>query len=264
LTLSEIPFGLTIKSQNIHLPHLVSFELVEVGPHCMDGIAEFLRRHAETLRHVVFDNCQLRRRDIICLRSLKLQLDSIEVIGFERGYLISEDDLRAYVNGDSPSCSTQSGEITELGESVRRRFATDHWVDDGPVYDLAELPEDFYIVPSPEKDDEEDFQHPKARRTMAYWRWDVFDDPAGYDTVYYWQTDEDQQIARTTNWHFKHRDGRTATGDDPLEYFSDWDEESGDEAEPTPFGFQWDEFLTIKTSFTPRTGSPPPGAIPHD
>ncbi|KAH7353527.1 hypothetical protein B0T11DRAFT_118550 [Plectosphaerella cucumerina] len=43
----------------------------------------------------------------------------------------------------------------------------------------------------------------------------------------------------TENWLFTHHSGTQACGDDPLEYFADWEgSEAGDVQEPTPFGTQ--------------------------
>lgn len=41
-----------------------------------------------------------------------------------------------------------------------------------------------------------------------------------------------EELATTRRWIFNHRDGREVEGGDPLEYFSDWDSDEGDESTP--------------------------------
>ncbi|KAI1086323.1 hypothetical protein F5B19DRAFT_498468 [Rostrohypoxylon terebratum] len=44
-------------------------------------------------------------------------------------------------------------------------------------------------------------------------------------------------ICPTEVWRFQHRNGEVAFGDDPLEYWEDWEgSDAGDSASPTPFG----------------------------
>lgn len=99
-----------------------------------------------------------------------------------------------------------------------------------------------------------------------------------YETdMWYWK--EPHNVADKTGqpagwptklWYFKYRNGCVAYGDDPLEFFSDWDSEAGDVSEPTPYGtplsgFRKEEQDILVPGWETLEGSEPPeGALPYD
>ncbi|CAJ2506265.1 Uu.00g003950.m01.CDS01 [Anthostomella pinea] len=88
-----------------------------------------------------------------------------------------------------------------------------------------------------------------------YWGWDRFDGRVACREV----ADEDaaEAQAKTTNWKFQRRDGATAVGSEPLDYFSDWDSDNGDVAIPTPHGEPLRSFRQSHRTIR----RPPEGAI---
>jgi len=84
-----------------------------------------------------------------------------------------------------------------------------------------------------------DMRNENRKNTSPKWKWaaQVWN---GDFQIYYWQS-QDEDAHPTEIWRFvrKGPDGDTwdAFGDDPLEYWVDWDSEAGDDmvAEPTPF-----------------------------
>jgi hypothetical protein len=56
--------------------------------------------------------------------------------------------------------------------------------------------------------------------------------------LWYWQDPaEGPGSYETSIWHFKHHSGEEAYGQEPLEFWSDWDgSDAGDHAIPMPFG----------------------------
>lgn len=104
-------------------------------------------------------------------------------------------------------------------------------------------------------------------------RWVAARDPKG--DIYYWQkqleteTDEPHGAQytspkyKTEIWQFWHRNGETAIGTDPLEFWHDWvGAEAGDVAEPLPIGYAMRTFIhktfirKTKTSGEEQNGGP--------
>lgn len=103
-------------------------------------------------------------------------------------------------------------------------------------------------------DSEVDYAEYKARKGPVYWDWCV------YKKTWYWWPVDDPELAkaRTTHWNFTNREGETAFGNDPLEYFDDWNSEKGDVAEPTPFGPEFTKAWVYSRDQTDQ--QPPEGA----
>ncbi|KAG5979134.1 hypothetical protein E4U55_005536 [Claviceps digitariae] len=80
---------------------------------------------------------------------------------------------------------------------------------------------------------EEDFEQIARHEHAAKWRFGR----DWYGRVWYWQVyDLELSGYETLHWNFKHRNGEVAFGEDPLEFWEDWEGyQSGDKAEPTPF-----------------------------
>lgn len=49
----------------------------------------------------------------------------------------------------------------------------------------------------------------------------------------------------TEIWKFTHRNGTVGYGDEPLDWFEEWDVDAGDREEPTPFGSALDGFRRL-------------------
>ncbi|KAG6008260.1 hypothetical protein E4U21_004722 [Claviceps maximensis] len=66
------------------------------------------------------------------------------------------------------------------------------------------------------------------------------------NTVWYWQVYIlDFSGYKTRDWRFEHRNGEVAYGEDPLEFWLDWEGyQSGDQAVPIPFVYELYEFFS--------------------
>ncbi|KAI1080335.1 hypothetical protein F5B20DRAFT_540250 [Whalleya microplaca] len=90
----------------------------------------------------------------------------------------------------------------------------------------------------------ENAEHLKRKHEAPRWQWD-FD--RKLQEVFYWKVDAPHGIP-TEMWRFEQRNGEVAYGDDPLEFFEDWEgSEAGDKAEPTPFGRRFKSFIATKS-----------------
>ncbi|KAJ4328672.1 hypothetical protein N0V84_000863 [Fusarium piperis] len=74
-------------------------------------------------------------------------------------------------------------------------------------------------------------------------RWDWGRDEKGL--VWYWEVlGNNGQGYMTEMWHFRHRNGEDAYGEEPLEFWTDWEgSEAGDVADATPFGWRFRAFV---------------------
>ena len=64
--------------------------------------------------------------------------------------------------------------------------------------------------------------------------------------MHYWKV-EGEAMNATELWRFRHRNGEQAYGDEPLEYWSDWEgSQSGDVAESTPYGWRLTDALKAR------------------
>ena len=92
----------------------------------------------------------------------------------------------------------------------------------------------------------EQVSHLKRWREAPRWMWGRGDDGKG--DVYYWEAGPDDGVRGvgylTEMWRFEHRSGEVAFGDDPLEFWEDWEgSEAGDVSEATPFGKEFRSYL---------------------
>ena len=121
------------------------------------------------------------------------------------------------------------------------------------------------------------------RRTAPKWAWGRYfhlPSPENEGRVFAFQVPEATAHGyRTARWRFTSRDGVVAYGDDPLEWFDDWDLEAGDREESLPYCTALREFarMDLKDSNLAeylgeeseawkllRHLSPPEGAIQYD
>ncbi|KAK5999234.1 hypothetical protein PT974_01626 [Cladobotryum mycophilum] len=86
----------------------------------------------------------------------------------------------------------------------------------------------------------------KHVRDSPRWNYSMDSTPGGQ--IYYWKItaeDKPQRSFPTTTWRFTHRNGETALGEDPLEWWASWEgSEAGDICEATPFGDHFEDFLS--------------------
>ncbi|XDG05030.1 hypothetical protein ABKA04_004645 [Annulohypoxylon sp. FPYF3050] len=90
----------------------------------------------------------------------------------------------------------------------------------------------------------ENASNTKRLRESPWWEWQsLFNgEPEPLyptnDQIFAMQHDGERlPICPTEIWRFQHRNGEVAFGDDPLEYWDDWEgSDAGDRASPTPFG----------------------------
>ncbi|KAK9773211.1 hypothetical protein AB5N19_11811 [Seiridium cardinale] len=233
-------------------PRLTAFELVDAfGPDLRHALLPFLRKHSASLRQLRFLHCGITMEHIMAMRKMDcLHLDAIEVLvpDTESHYLFSDTMIKAFINQESDS---------ELLLGQYRSSKT-------TAQDYTESEEEDPYVPQLSKngllfggDDNEEYE---GMHGGSYWKlgrlgpnWNI----------YYWQVgddDIDEDAYETTSWAFVHRGGRTAQGNDPLDYFSDWDSEAGDVAVSTPYGAAFNEF---KSNNRPQGPPLPDGAVPY-
>ncbi|KAM5350069.1 hypothetical protein ACJ41O_006574 [Fusarium nematophilum] len=87
----------------------------------------------------------------------------------------------------------------------------------------------------------EDDAHILRKRACPRWDWGRDDE----GNIWYWEVLGNNGFGYPTElWHYAHRDGERAYGEDPLEFWSDWEgSEAGDVAEPTPYGWRFHLFI---------------------
>lgn len=85
----------------------------------------------------------------------------------------------------------------------------------------------------------EEFEHQARKLGRPKWAWGT--DDLGH--VWYWEVPNNGPGHPTRIWHFTHRNGEEAYGDDPLEFWPDWEGgTSGDTVSATPFGSELRSF----------------------
>lgn len=81
----------------------------------------------------------------------------------------------------------------------------------------------------------------------------------GDGQIWYWEVLGNKGNGYSTEkWHFRHRNGEEAYGEDPLEFWTDWQgSEAGDVAEATPFGWRFEAFVDGWSRDTSSSDLPP-------
>ncbi|XXG96968.1 hypothetical protein Hte_003261 [Hypoxylon texense] len=231
-----------------------------------DSLGPFCRRHYKYLRHLTLVMCEVTVPDLVLLRGRPseedeetrdkpiLRLDSITIRSDDDEFtcLLPQEAILPFVNRTSSYIDHAPGEIrTEIS-------IYDHHTHSTAAYFDSQLDEFHHAYSntalreiSGEEEEEEDSDSEydsssngdfKDTQEKTYWAWGRLS-PSGADT-YYWQVpDAASADAATTAWEFAHRDGRRACGDDPLEYFSDWESGAGDAAAPTPYCEALEDFV---------------------
>ena len=186
-------------------------------------IVDFLERHAKTLRSVILENFQLTNRGILKIRSLRLSLNTFRVTSGRAKWGVDEQNLCAFITGATESCQTERGVLYHTDPNSSATYATHElWGEDAlDNPNQAEEGEDDST--GWESDDEE---HDEG----TTYNDDMFNKKEVLTELIERLQDQTVELGPKIEWSFVHRDGRRAVGDDPLEYFSDWDSDAGDKA----------------------------------
>lgn len=143
------------------------------------------------------------------------------------------DDLRAFINNATTSCETEYGALLPTSPRSNAIFVTEDVWDVSAVHN----PNAAYDPNSKRKDELDSAESsedgdPEDLDYDSYFprRWDTSLDSINFDEVIAYHHQNRELDSSGVEWSFVHRDGRTAVGEDPLEYFSDWDSDAGDEA----------------------------------
>lgn len=143
---------------------------------------------------------------------------------------------------DSNSSCTRDGDESAYEEAARGEWSA----EEGPLGREGELGE--Y--------DREQASHVKRLHEAPQWMWGRAND--GKCEVHYWKVkpEDGQRGIPTRIWRFQHRNGEMAFGDDPLEFWEDWEGSmAGDIAEATPYGPAFQDYLS-KQKLSPLSENP--------
>ena len=257
-------------------PSLTIVELVEVylrrqeeiNVYSDDAFIAFLEAHAPTLRHLTLQKCQLYRNMVERIATVPgLNLSSLRILVPDHGvtHWVNEDDLLEFVNGKETSGRAISGVRdykpfntfswagSPLVRKARAAFASD------ATDNVVEIrPDDARWFRG--EDLRGRSQYARERRGCGEIKWKF--GRVG-ESVYNWRS-EDPAAHETQEWLFQHRSGETGVGDEPLEYFSDWDTDSdtGDVTEPLPTGPAWERFVSETEGLSQAGDEVPAGVEP--
>ncbi|KAH6884424.1 hypothetical protein B0T10DRAFT_493175 [Thelonectria olida] len=108
---------------------------------------------------------------------------------------------------------------------------------------------------------EEDDNYILRKTAGPRWDWGRDDE----NNIWYWEVLGNNGFGYPTEmWRFVHRDGEQAYGNDPLEFWSDWEgSEAGDVAEATPYGWHFLSFVEEWPRAGPGSGRPAKEEIGH-
>jgi hypothetical protein len=149
--------------------------------------------------------------------------------GLRRGYTINEIDVLDLENGD---VRDGDGFGHEEGSCWEMPFERVHLGIHGMVEEHEYASEQA--------------SHLKRGREAPRWMWGRGNDGRG--DVYNWVVENEdgpRGVGHPTEmWRFEHRNGEVAFGEDPLEFWEDWEgSETGDVVEATPFGWEFRSYL---------------------
>ncbi|KAB5549772.1 hypothetical protein GE09DRAFT_1223586 [Coniochaeta sp. 2T2.1] len=221
-------------------PHLRRLEFTEFGVATRGRVRDMVKivkAHASTLRHLSFHQCEVNRRLIEGMAEIPLQLDSLQVVNKSSlsARIVPKSELLAYVNGTGPRPSI-------LGKDTS-------WNTEIMIFDLQHMPTAaLYDASTPRetvysKEDMADVldQHHPDNRGMirAYqslWAKEKLaklsklnlakaTNVVAGGSSHFADATESPNISK---WLFRHPNGQEAVGDEPLDFFSDW-EDSCDE-----------------------------------
>ncbi|KAI1766510.1 hypothetical protein GGR53DRAFT_528597 [Hypoxylon sp. FL1150] len=246
-------------------PHLTSLQLGGTR-FSRELLGRFCRRHSEQLRHLALVMCRVSVRDLMQLTGLQLDSITIRSNNDEFSHFIPQGRILPFINGESYSIiATERYRLleqhmceirTEVSIYDHHNCSTAAYFDSKlglfseayPITDLMEINSGSEEVDMEFGDSQE----------KTYWAWGKLG-----QATYYWRVDRPELAnTETTFWKFTKENGLVeAYGEDPLEYFADWDADAGDVATPMPYCAKLHEF-----SWSRRVGRlvPLEGACRYD
>jgi hypothetical protein len=233
-----------------------------------DALVDIFKAHATSLRHVHLESINVSASLARRLAGLAvLQLESIKVVNdtSNASTVVCERGLARYINGEAPSqgpttcCAVNDWEDAAFGACDREiRQLVEREGLHSPLATVG-MREDLGFEPGSEAEsDVSEDSVGYRRRTGPKWAWSRFfpaneSFPSG---VYCFEVPDSHPGGHATEyWNFTSRDGETACGTDPLEWFDDWDVDAGDVEEPTPYCEALREFWCHGSRAEMRMGS---------
>ncbi|OTA98549.1 hypothetical protein M426DRAFT_17294 [Hypoxylon sp. CI-4A] len=221
---------------------------------------QFLRRHCLELRHLKLIRCNLSSRRIVSMRNSHLRLDSITIESdtiSDTDIHLHEQDVLLIINkkvdlglveawiGNSHGSSHQNI-MTRVSQSNHHEWHMEGFCGSETRHceHLADEAVRAESTPIEEETDEEDGEVADFADSQptVYWDWAEFGTGPELE-VHSWVVRRASEAkTETKTWQFNHRDGRIAVGEDPLDYFSDWDDEE-DAVIPMPFCQEFNTYL---------------------
>jgi hypothetical protein len=217
--------------------HLRSLSLTSM-PGVRDVIYTVVEHNAETLKHLHVCNCSLQLsliEELSTIQNLKLKSVRFEELYIDYALLICEEDMLSFINKDTAGIRSDSQlfRLDMLGERIITTVGEER-VSHSGSYFLSTRSDDRQSVCS---DTASEDSREYRCRTGPFWLWGRYFHN-GRPEIFCHQVPQlpSADGARTTVWKFTSRDNEVAYGDDPYDWFEEWDTEAGDVEEPTPYG----------------------------
>lgn len=206
-----------------------------------DVFLNIIAANVTSLRHVHLENVDARTDIIGRIAKLPgLRLATLRVLNdypTETPRAICAHALVRHING--APCDLLH---TDCGEVIRAAVGLDS--EQAPLFTTAEDCEGAFdavsLVGSAPSEASFGSQHKSIMRQWCgdspKWAWGRFYNEKKYGRVYVFQVPStDPKGSPTVLWKFTSRDGEVGYGDDPFEWFHEWDLGAGDSVEPTPY-----------------------------
>lgn len=244
-----------------------------------DLLPQLIKANATSLRHLCLDNIPVSSQQIRDMAQIQgLQLESIQIVRNEE-VAYGETSLLGDVYDDTGDGVSEVGdealinpESSGFGNGLlRTEFVTEAALlrylrgqapvndDDRRVHDAVNPYNHVFISTHTRSEDDcgaserssEDDSVEHRRRTAPRWAWGRYFHVPGHKIrglVFAFPVPEGGTVRghKTERWSFISRDGRVAYGDDPWEWFEDWDPDAGDREEPLPYCAALEEFANLK------------------
>lgn len=219
---------------NLHTLSIAGMDFTRVA------LPSIIRFSAGTLRHVYLRNCNIPLAMIRELGDIPgLGLRTFCVQQDEQCYEIVESALLRYLHKHPPlnADDTKITNILNRGTSdIFKTVLATPQVGVGPRH---------YDEYNPSGWEENSLLSPELHRyTCPKWKFKRLYSESDSRVMCYQVPESEAWGFPTKIWRFHHRSGAIALGDDPLEYFEDWDSEAGDYEVPTPYCLDLSMFVT--------------------
>ncbi|KAK3290985.1 uncharacterized protein B0H64DRAFT_411085 [Chaetomium fimeti] len=249
-------------------------------------LVDIVKINAACLRHVHLEDADAR----VALLSRMVKLPGLQLTTFQVSdeprdvsTIICAHALARYMNGDirgiRRECDDVIHNVVEQKSMQSCRFATkdncecDGWEDDDWENGYGEAASDAASDTSKDSLDMRRINGPK-------WAWGRFYNESGWGDIWAFQVPSTHPDGHPTClWRFTSRDGEVGYGEDPLDWFDEWDPSAGDIEEPTPYCRalrEFDEHEVSHFTIADMLGmgsplldvvekvEPPEGAFPYD